>query len=83
MELSFDVGDIITDIKHQNDGYAFGRLEKNNRSGIYPTFKTIGVIKTFPFPTYFNDEIFNIEHSNANDINFVESKEPLGKKESL
>ena len=78
-EISFDIGDKITDIKHQQDGYAFGRMEKNNLTGLYPTYKTIGVIKTFPFPSTFNYRTDSTKTSSLNEEKEVVENEIIGK----
>ena len=77
-ELSIDVGDKITDIKHKQNGYAFGRIEKNNQTGIYPTYKTIEVTQTHPFPTYFNIKMKIIQNSRQNKKKHEESSEEIG-----
>ena len=77
-ELSIDVGDKITDIKYKQNGYAFGKIEKNNQTGIYPTYKTIEVTQTHPFPTYFNIKLKIIQNSRQNKKKHEESSEEIG-----
>ena len=79
INTSADIGDKITDIKHQQDGYAFGRMEKNNLTGLYPTYKTIGVIKTFAFPSTFNHRTYSTKTSSLNEEKEVEENEIIGK----
>ena len=83
LEISFDIGDKISDIKHQQDGYGFGRLEKNNLTGMYPRFKTIGVTKTFAFPSTFNSSYYTTKTTSLNEEKEVETDKIIGKSENL
>ena len=65
-DLPFDVGDTIFDVTNNKDGFAQGINMKTNSSGIFPTYKTIPVIQTYAFPTYFNAMIPKFTKSNAN-----------------
>jgi len=66
-ELSFDVGDTIIDINYKQNGYSFGRLVRNNRSGFYPSYKTNQVIESYSFPTYSDDTLGKVKHLTPNE----------------
>ena len=78
-ELSFDVGDTITDIKHKHNGYAFGRLLKNNHTGLFPSYKTNQIIESYLFPTYSDVTLQKFKHSTPNERTTKKSNHFLGK----
>ena len=77
-QLSFTVGDYIFNITTRRDGFAFGTNMKNNRSGVYPTYKTIPVVQTYVFPTYPNATFHKLEYSSTNNKKNMSSKTFLG-----
>ena len=77
-QLSLNVGDYIFNITTSRDGFAFGTNMKNNRSGIYPTYKTIPVVQTYVFPTYPNATFYKLEYSSSSVKKNMSSKTYLG-----
>ena len=80
-ELSFDVGDTIIDINYKQNGYAFGRLIRNNRSGFYPSYKTNQVIESYSFPTYSDVASQKVQHLTPNERSTRKSTQSFGKLE--
>ena len=80
-ELSFDVGDTITDVGFKQNGYVFGILIRNNRSGFYPSYKTNQVIESYSFPTYSDVTSQNVQHLTPNERSTRKSTQSFGKLE--
>ena len=51
-ELDLNVGDIITSGGNHWNGYSTGKNHANGKTGFYPTYKTLDIIKTAKFPVY-------------------------------
>ena len=77
-QLSLNVGDYIFNITTSRDGFSFGTNMKNNRSGIYPTYKTIPVVQTYVFPTYPNATFHKLEYSSSSVKKNMSSNTYLG-----
>ena len=80
-ELSFDVGDTITDVGFKQNGYVFGILIRNNRSGFYPSYKTNQVIESYSFPTYSDVTSQNVQYLTPNERSTRKSTQSFGKLE--
>lgn len=78
-ELSFDVGDAIFNITNHVNGFSVGRTMKSNRSGIYPSYKTLPVIQKYRFPTYPLAILPKREYSNQNKMNAKKYDKIFGK----
>ena len=78
-ELSFDIGETITDIRHKQNGYAFGRLIRNNHTGLFPSYMTNQIIESYLFPTYSDVTLQKVKHSTPNKRTTKKSNQPFGK----
>ena len=78
-EISFDIGDMITDITTHVNGFNIGKTLKSNQSGIYPSYKTLPIMKTSKFPTYPDAIYHEIKSSSLNEIRIERYSDRLGK----
>ena len=80
-ELSFDIGDKIVDINFKQNGYSFGRLIRNNHTGLYPSYKTNQVIESYSFPSYSDVTSQKVQQLTPNERSTRKFTQSFGKLE--